>query len=141
VVYALTHDLPHMALKRPGFEWTRRDVYIPEPKAENTNVRKVTDWEDAPLTDGRSLTFTIQDTRVGLVRDLTYSAALVLRFFKCDTPTRSEWHGDHNDYSRLLAIGKHYGWLIPESGRRYGWAIWLSTRERRLRVLSAWLTR
>jgi hypothetical protein len=141
IVHTLTHGLPQVSLKRPGFEWARRDVYVPEPKAENTNIRKVTDWEDAPTTDGHSLTFTIQDTQVGLVRDLTYNAATVLMFFKCDTPIRAEWRGNHNDYTKLLAIGKHYGWLIPQKQGRWGWAMWLATRERRLRVLSAWLTK
>lgn len=131
--------VPHMI--RRGFQWARSDIRIPEPTAENTLIRKVTDWEraaDLNIVD-RTLTFHIQDTRTGLDRDLTYSAAMVLRFFKCDTPVRAEWHGDNNDYTRLLAIGKGYGWVIPDSGR-YSWAVWLSTRERRLRVLESWLS-
>jgi hypothetical protein len=131
---------PHMT--RRGFQWARSDIRIPPLTAENTMVRKVTDWQNAPELNviNRTLTFHLFDTRTGLERDLTYSAAMVLRLFKCDTPCRREWHGDTNEYTRLLAIGKSYGWLIPEPGKRYGWASWLATRERRLRILESWLS-
>jgi hypothetical protein len=65
---------------------------------------------------------------------------MVMRFLKCDTPRRSEWHGDVVEYGRLLAVAKHYGWIIP-NGNGFEWAMWLASRERRLRVLEAWLSR
>jgi hypothetical protein len=129
---------PH--LTRRGFQWARSDIRIPQPTPQNTLIRKVTDWEHAPELNivDRTVTFHIQG-HDGLERDLTYSAAMVLRFFKCDGPSRKQWHGDTNEYSRLLAIAKSYGWVIPEPGKRYGWASWLSTRERRLRILESWM--
>lgn len=121
---------------RSGNWWARSNVTLPVPAS--VNLRRITSWQDAPLTDGRTITFSIAD-RDGIQRDLTYKGSTILKFFRCDGPTREQHHGDHSDYSKLLQIGKHYGWLVPDQGR-YQWAVWLVTRERRLRVLEAWLS-
>src|SRR6266545_4292237 len=68
---------------RRGFEWARRDVALPEPVLRNTALRRITDWESAPWTDGRTISFHIQDKH-GLERDLTFSGARILAFFKFD---------------------------------------------------------
>lgn len=135
LVYRLTGAtagprIPHM---RQGLhEWARRDLLIPEPTAQATNVRLITDYrDDDTRANGRILAFTLFDTRLGMDRDVTFAAPLVLRFLKLDTPARSEWHGANGDYSKLLAIAKHYGWIEEDSGH-YGWVGLYGTRERRL---------
>ena len=134
LVHRLEHaDRPRIPYMRQGLhEWARRDLALPEPTAQNIDVRKITDWTNPATSDGRTLTFLVHDTRLGLDRNGTFSASIVLRFLRCDTPTRSEWRGAHGDYSKLLAIAKHHGW-IEECTGRYGWAGWFGTRERRLR--------
>lgn len=132
---ALRISTERVRVTRSGHWWARSDVTLPAPAT--VNLRRIMDWQSSPMTDGKSITFSIAD-RDGIQRDLTYRATTILKFFKCDGPTRAEYHGDHGDYSKLLAIGKHYGWLIPDQGR-YVWAAWLATRERRLRILEAWM--
>jgi hypothetical protein len=83
----------------------------------------------------------VHDQRSGLDRDVCFSIAMVNRFMKCDTPARAEWHGDNGTYSKLLAVGKHYGWLVPSDARGYQWSVWLGTRERRVRALEMWASR
>ncbi len=129
-----------IAASRTLNPWARMDFVAPRPQPVNTSVVKVTDWQDAPELnlEDHTITFTGIPDRSGIRRDLTYSAAMVMRFFKCDVPVRSEWAGNNNEYTRFLAIGQHYGWVL-KNGKGYTWAIWLATREKRLRVLTAWL--
>jgi hypothetical protein len=129
-------------MRRTGFSWARSDFKIPEPSARNTNVRLITDWQDAGQLDldNRHMTFPVHDTRTGLDRSVTLPCSLVMRFLKLDTPKRAEWHGDVVEYGRLLAVAKHFGWTIP-NGNGYEWAVWLGSRERRLRAFECWLSR
>lgn len=131
---------PREPILRRNFNWARSDLRIPEPTAKDTPVRKVTDWQgaaDLNLED-RTLTFHVQGGD-GFERDMMYTSHQVMRLFKCDTPKHAEWHGDHNEFSRLMAVAKHYGWVIPE-GKGRVWSIPFGTRERRLRILAAWMT-
>jgi hypothetical protein len=125
---------------RTMFSWARGDVRIAEPTARNVAVRKVTDWEGAATvdTENRTLTFDLQDVN-GLRRSLTYPASKIMQFYKCETPKRPEMGGDTVTYQQLLAIARHYAWVIPR-GRGYQWSIAWATRERRLRLLSLMMT-
>lgn len=122
------------------FQWARSDINIAPPTTKNTQVRLTSDWQDAGIVEGRAFTFHIKAN--GIERDVTFNSRLLLKFFKSgdDGPTRAGYHGDHSDYSKLLATAKAYGWTYPD-GRRWLWSLFLSTRERRLNVLTAWLAR
>lgn len=133
---------PRTPIMRRGFEWARRDIVIPEPTAQATTVRNVSHWQDDGQVDldGRTFTFHLHDERTDLDRDATLSAHQVMSFYKCDTPARSEWHGDVKVYTLLLAVGKSYNWLTRRSaGNGYEWSIPFGTRERRLRRISMWM--
>lgn len=128
-------------LVRRGFAWAREDITTGKPATRDTFVRLVTPGPAPSIDDeGRTLTFAIHDHRSGLDRDMSFTVAMVNRFMKCDTPSRSEWHGANGDYSKLLLVARHYGWCVTETNR-YQWATFLSTRERRVRALEMWAAR
>ena len=89
--------------------------------------------------ENRTLSFTLPD-RLGIERTLTFNAAMVLRLFRCETPSRSEWRGSNDEYSRLLSVARHFGWVLPDKPG-YMWSYPLATRERRLTALQCWMTR
>lgn len=126
---------------RRGFEWARRDISAQAPATRDTFVRLVTPGPTPSIDDeGQTLTFAIHDHRSGLDRDMSFTVAQINRFMKCDTPSRSEWHGANGDYSKLLMVARHYGWCVAETNR-YQWATFLSTRERRVRALEMWASK
>lgn len=125
--------------RRSLFAWARGDVQTPVAtvhehlhRLETVNGQPV-DSLPASYSDGHRITFTIFD-RAGSVRDVVYPAGTVMKFFKADTPTRTEARLNNNDYSLLLAIGLRYQWLNVE-GNRYAWSYHMALRERRLRAL------
>lgn len=125
-------------LVRRGYEWSRRDISAQSPATRDSFVRLVTPGPTPAIDDeGRTLTFAIHDHRSGLDRDMSFTVAQVNKFFKLDGPSRSEWHGDNNTYSKLLQVAKHYQWCVSD-GNRYAWSVWLATRERRVRALEMW---
>lgn len=140
LAYKLMHHTDgskRATVTRTQAEFARRDI-IPGVPLTDEFVRLETDYETQGV-EQRLLSFTIFDNRVGLDRDVQYSAHVVMTFLKCDTPRRTEFRGDNNTYSQLCAIGTHYGW-IRKVGPGYQWAIWFSTREKRLNALTAWVT-
>jgi hypothetical protein len=136
VVYKLA-VIPALPKPRPGNTWARTNVHAVEARLEaDTFVRKE-EWYGSGMTDGRTISFSVQDAS-GMQRDMTYSAATLFKFFKCDTPARREWRGDNAEYSRLISVGKHYNWIVKD-GAGYLWMPFLGTRERRLKAIECWM--
>jgi len=129
---------PMQPKSRPGHTWARNDVRAAEAQIAVDRFIPKESWVGGGVTDGRTVSFSILDS-LGMQRDMTYTAATLLKFFKCDTPTRREWRGDNTEYSRLIAVGTYYKWITRE-GAGYAWAAFLSTRERRLKVLECWIS-
>lgn len=129
---------PMQPKSRAGHTWARNDVRVAEVQTSVDTFVPKESWFGSGMTDGRTISFSIQDA-LGMQRDMTYTAGTLLKFFKCDTPVRREWRGDNTEYSRLISVGKYYKWLTRE-GAGYTWAAFLGTRERRLKVLECWIT-
>lgn len=112
-------------------EFSRRDIYVTPPITPDTTVRNIIDYRDETA---KQLTFLLHDAS-GIDRDVTFSFAIVQQFLGCDTPTRYEYRGNHNDYKLLIGIAVYYHWVY-RVGKGYQWSSSFGSRERRLKQLS-----
>ena len=113
-------------------EFSRRDIYVTPPITPETTVRNIIDYRDETA---KQLTFLLHDAATGIDRDITFSSAIVQQFLACDTPTRSEYRGNHNDYKLLIGIAAYYHWVV-KIGKGYQWDFSFGSRERRLKQLA-----
>lgn len=119
--------------RRGLFAWSRQNTIISPPARDPSRVRLIANWDDVMTQspDDHSLTFSFDGI------DVTFTAGELMRFLRSgdDGPNRNGWKGANGTYSQLLKVLSRYHWCFRK-GNRWAWALWLGTRERRVRALA-----